>query len=141
MHHLFNLFQILLGILCYDGWFYLSHVVLHTHALRPYHAIHHRHETPTMWQTYKGHWIEGPFQGLGLLIPFPYPCWQFLAAFIFVNVRGIMRHDERFVWLIGNHHLLHHKFPTYNYGEYWIDTLCGTRYPETTAYQRGLLYT
>jgi sterol desaturase/sphingolipid hydroxylase (fatty acid hydroxylase superfamily) len=135
-----NVVQVLTAILCYDIWFYLSHVLLHTRALRSYHAVHHKYETPTMWQTYAGHWLEGPFQGVGLLIPFRYPCWQFLIALVLVNLRGIMRHDERFVWLIGNHHLLHHKYPKYNFGEYWIDSVFGTRYPEKAAYQRGLIY-
>ena len=26
----------------------------------------------------------------------------------------MMRHDERCIFLIGNHHLLHHKYPNYN---------------------------
>ena len=135
-----NVLPVLAAILCYDGWFYVSHVLLHTPALYSYHALHHMYETPTMLQTYAGHWLEGPFQGLGLLLPFRYPCWQLLAALILVNVRGVMRHDERFVWLIGNHHLLHHKHPKYNFGEYWIDKLCGTSYPVQYAYKRGLIY-
>jgi sterol desaturase/sphingolipid hydroxylase (fatty acid hydroxylase superfamily) len=40
----------------------------------------------------------------------------------------MMRHDKRFVWLIGDHHLLHHRDGRYNFGEGWIDSLCGTRF-------------
>jgi sterol desaturase/sphingolipid hydroxylase (fatty acid hydroxylase superfamily) len=32
------------------------------------------------------------------------------------------------IW-IGNHHLLHHQFPAWNFGEYWLDWLCGTVCP------------
>jgi hypothetical protein len=51
-----------------------------------------------------------------------------------------MRHDERFVWLIGNHHLLHHRFPHYNFGEYWLDQLGGTLYPDRKEAVSGILY-
>ena len=40
----------------------------------------------------------------------------------------MMRHDRRFIFIVGNHHLLHHKYQKYNYGEYWIDMLCGTKF-------------
>ena len=72
-------------------------------------------------ETYTGHWTEGPFQGLGALVPWTFmevSWFDFAIVLVLLNMRGMMRHDERFVWLIGNHHLLHHKFPRYNYGEY-----------------------
>ena len=37
-------------------------------------------------------------------------------------------HDFRFAKLVGNHHLLHHKYLVYNYGEYWIDKLFNTNF-------------
>jgi sterol desaturase/sphingolipid hydroxylase (fatty acid hydroxylase superfamily) len=52
----------------------------------------------------------------------------------------MMRHDDRLIWLIGNHHLLHHKYPLYNFGEYWLDSLMGTEYPNKYEYKYGLLY-
>jgi sterol desaturase/sphingolipid hydroxylase (fatty acid hydroxylase superfamily) len=54
----------------------------------------------------------------------------------------MLRHESNkyAVYIIGNHHLLHHKYPNYNYGEYWIDYICGTLYPNQIEYQRGLLY-
>ena len=52
----------------------------------------------------------------------------------------MMRHDDRFTWLIGNHHLLHHKYPQYNYGEYWLDWLGGTLYPLREEAKQGLIY-
>jgi len=48
--------------------------------------------------------------------------------------------DHRFTWLIGNHHLLHHKYPPYNFGEYWIDKMFKTNYHDATEYEVGLLY-
>jgi sterol desaturase/sphingolipid hydroxylase (fatty acid hydroxylase superfamily) len=53
----------------------------------------------------------------------------------------MMRHDDRFSWLIGNHHILHHKYPKYNFGEYWIDKMFGTLYPNKSEYIYGELYT
>lgn len=125
-------FTVLSCIVGYDIWFYFSHILLHQPFL--YKTIHHFHHdisypTMTFMDTYVGHWAEGPFQGLGLILPFvflpwdPYSC---LVALVFVNVRGMMRHDHRCSWLIGKHHLLHHKHPRYNYGEKWLDSLFGT---------------
>lgn len=51
-----------------------------------------------------------------------------------------MRHDHNFIWLIGNHHLLHHKNINYNFGEYWIDYLCNTKYPFEKDYKYGIIY-
>jgi sterol desaturase/sphingolipid hydroxylase (fatty acid hydroxylase superfamily) len=124
--------NILLSVFCYDLWFYASHIILHHRYFYCYHYIHHQYETPTALQTYTGHWAEGAFQGLGALVPWTFleVSWaEFAFVLVLLNMRGMMRHDERFVWLIGNHHLLHHKFPRYNYGEYWLDSLFGTRYP------------
>ena len=120
---------ILLSILSYDVWFYISHIMLHKRQLYKYHKEHHVARKITFLDAYTGHFLEGPFQGLGAIIPFAvcqYSLYDVLAVLSFLNIRGMMRHDERFVFLIGNHHLLHHKYPNYNFGEYWIDSLCGT---------------
>ena len=80
--------------------------------------------------------MEGPFQGVGMFVPFlalNYTMYDVFLVLLILNVRGMMRHDERFVFLIGNHHLLHHKYPNYNYGEYWIDWLCGTLLSASSA--------
>jgi len=156
------MFNILLSVFCYDIWFYASHILLHHPYFYCYHYIHHQHGDggsdstsmyisdrgeryviPTAMDTYKGHWSEGPFQGLGALVPWTFlevSWFDFAIVLVLLNVRGMMRHDQRFVWLIGNHHLLHHQFPRYNYGEYWLDSLFGTRYPDEAAYKRGLVY-
>ena len=134
--------QVLCVILGYDLWFYTSHIILHK-WMYSIHYIHHQIANPVYSDAYVGHWIEGPFQGLGVF--FPYMFMKFnLASFVFaivlINVRSMMRHDENNILLIGNHHLLHHKYPQYNYGEYWIDLLCGTRCVKD-EYEYGLMYT
>jgi len=137
------MFHIVASVLCYDIWFYISHRILHSRTLYPLHSIHHKYAIPTMWDTYEGHWFESVFQGVGTFLPFLYYSYslpEILAILFFLNVRGMMRHDERFVWLIGNHHLLHHLYPQHNYGEYWIDRLCGTLYPKRDEAIAGLVY-
>ena len=134
---------ILLSILSYDLWFYISHILLHKASLYKYHKEHHLKIVPTYLDTYVGHPLEGPFQSLGTFVPFfffTYSLWDICFILFFLNMRGMMRHDERFVYLIGNHHLLHHKYPNYNFGEYWLDSLFGTKYPHTHEYRRGWIY-
>ena len=98
---------------------------------------------PTIMDTYVGHPLEGPFQGIGMFVPimiYNYSISDIVITLCILNLRGMMRHDERFIFLIGNHHLLHHRYPNYNFGEYWIDSLVGTRYPDEDKYIRGLIY-
>lgn len=142
MSHIINMLHILYSIFCYDVWFYVSHIMLH----RPWiykvvHAIHHKKQEPYFQDTYEGHWIESPLQSLGTFFPcffLHYSVFELAVIVIFLNVRGMMRHDPRCVWLIGNHHLLHHKYPRYNYGEYWLDWLFGTLYPGRSEYVRSV---
>ena len=138
---------ILLQILCYDIWFYISHVMLHYR--RPYsliHYIHHKksHHVLIFWDAYEGSNWEGLIQSAGLFVPYiitKFPLKYLLIAGFITNLRGLMRHDNRCTWLIGNHHLLHHKYQNYNYGEYWIDKLCSTLCPNEKEYEYGLIYT
>ena len=127
------MYVILLSILCYDIWFYVSHVLLHkAWVYRRIHWIHHQKIEPTALDTYEGHMLEGLLQSLGTVVPFFFMHYTWLdvvLVLIFLNARGMARHDVRMVWLVGNHHLLHHRFPQWNYGEYWLDWLCGTLYP------------
>ena len=123
--------NIFLSILGYDIWFYISHLILHTKYLYIYHKEHHKNTINlTFLDTYTGHILEGPFQGIGILLPYVFSLsmtiTDFIIVLILVNIRGMMRHDYRCVWLIGDHHLLHHQYPKYNYGEFWIDYLCNT---------------
>jgi lathosterol oxidase len=140
-----NLYQeFIVFVVSYDVWFYISHVFLH----HPYWytKIHRKHHsvnpgTMTFADTYVAHWVEGPLQSVGVLLPLLfYHSTSFLVAVSFLQLRGLARHDKRSNWLIGNHHLLHHKDPRYNFGEYWLDTLFGTRYPVKEEYEYGYLY-
>jgi sterol desaturase/sphingolipid hydroxylase (fatty acid hydroxylase superfamily) len=135
--------NILLSIISYDIWFYISHILLHTKLLYKIHKKHHIKIIPTFLDTYIGHVLEGPLQSIGTFIPFiflDYNIYDIIIILLFLNIRGMMRHDERFIFLIGNHHLLHHKYPNYNYGEYWIDSLCGTKYINNNEYKKGYIY-
>ena len=138
------LYPIFLHIFSYDIWFYFSHIILHKKLYAAIHKDHHVIDPKTMTapDTYVGHVLEGPFQGVGILFPFmfiPFDPYPILISLFLVNVRGMLRHDHRFIWLIGNHHILHHKYPRYNYGEYWLDKLFGTLYPDSREHIRGLI--
>lgn len=128
------LLQAAAHILCYDLWFYASHLLLHTKALWPIHKIHHEKLYPTWTDTYHGHWFESAFQGIGYFIPFllfdPVSYQVAAVTLVLINARGMLRHDPRGSFLVGDHHLLHHTKFTCNYGEPWLDTLFGTRVRE-----------
>jgi len=79
--------------------------------------------------TYIGHPFETLFQGVGMFVPYAFYTYSTTDTIIilcFLNIRGMLRHDKRGIWLVGNHHLLHHQYPHYNYGEVWLDYLGGT---------------
>ena len=141
------IFLIFLQILCYDLWFYASHIILHFRIFySQIHNVHHHklYNTLIFWDAYKGNHLESIIQSGGLFVPYliiDIPLsYLFIAGFI-TNLRGLMRHDDRCSYLIGNHHLLHHKYPKYNYGEYWIDKMCGTLCPYKKDYIYGKIYT
>lgn len=120
-------------IFCYDLWFYISHILLHTKTLRPIHNVHHVNEINLNWtSSFEGHPFEFFFQSWGFFVPFFFRVWDhgFLTecalVISFLTIRGMMRHDERCTFLIGNHHLLHHKYPYCNFGDYYTDMLMGT---------------
>jgi sterol desaturase/sphingolipid hydroxylase (fatty acid hydroxylase superfamily) len=139
--------DILFFIVSYDIWFYFSHLILHNkYVYKIIHREHHKtdYKTIVFTDTYVGHFIESPFQGIGVLFPFlfftPLDMYSLLYSLMIINIRGMLRHDHRFIWLIGNHHILHHKNPQYNFGEYWIDKLFGTNNPNTNEYKFGMIY-
>jgi lathosterol oxidase len=139
-------FIIISHIVGYDVWFYITHIFLHHPTIYVIHKIHHstKYDKLKYYDVNTGHIIEHVVQPLGIFLPiFWYGfLWKaFLIANLIIVARGLMRHDHRFAWLIGNHHLLHHKYPKYNLGEYWIDVLCGTVYPRKEEYIHGLIYT
>ena len=95
---------LLLPILTYDIWFYISHVMLHSRFLYAYHSIHHS-SNPNKLQltdTYVGHWFEGPFQlrrnswelcsqGAGMFFPYLFFQYSWVDTFLvlaFLNVRA-----------------------------------------------------
>ena len=134
---------IIFYVLGYDIWFYISHILLHSDLLWKYHKVHHEIIYPKWTDTYTGHILEGPFQSMGFLVPLlfiEFSLIEFVIAYIFVNVRGMMRHDDRTIWLIGNHHLLHHMYFNCNYGEYWLDWLFGTSIKDRNKVEKGLIY-
>lgn len=138
---------IFLQIFCYDIWFYVSHILLHHQLLyAKIHALHHlkSHQLLVYLDAYTGHYAESLVQSAGLFIPYvmiDVPIkYLFIAGFI-TNLRGLLRHDPRFSWLIGNHHLLHHKYQKYNFGEYWLDCAFGTMCPHKGEYIFGQIYT
>jgi len=121
--------NVIASIVCYDVWFYISHLALHSKYLWKYHAEHHVNENPVFTDTYVSHALEGPFQGAGMFFPLlflSYSWWEVLAALAFVNIRGVIRHEHRLTHIFGDHHIVHHKHPKYNYGEYWLDWIFGT---------------
>jgi lathosterol oxidase len=125
------IFAIVLHVLCYDIWFYVSHIFLHNYLYASVHNVHHsmNHETMTYPDTNVGHIAESIVSPMGILVPlFFYKTLflPFIISSVIVGFRALMRHDVRCSWLIGNHHILHHKYPTTNYGEYWLDYLFGT---------------
>jgi hypothetical protein len=139
--------QIILQIVSYDLWFYVSHIILHFKI--PYLYIHLKHHEKNYKQlyfldVYEANIFESIIQSLGIFFPY-FICNislnNLLIACFITNLRGLMRDDNRFSWLIGNHHLLHHKNNKYNYGEYWIDNIFGTLYPYKEDYIYGKIYT
>jgi len=138
--------DILFFIVSYDIWVYFSHLILHNkYVYKIIHREHHKtdYKTIVFTDTYVGHFIESPFQGIGVLFPLLFielNMYSFLYSLMIINIRVMLRHDHRFIWLIGNHHILHHKYPQYNFGEYWIDKLFGTNNPNTNEYEFGMIY-
>jgi sterol desaturase/sphingolipid hydroxylase (fatty acid hydroxylase superfamily) len=138
--------NVFLYIFCYDIAFYFTHLLLHTKLLYKYHRLHH--DTPydelTYYDTIKGHLIETILQNIGFILPpliyIKYNFNELLLSISFVCIRGAMRHDHKFTYLIGNHHLLHHKNQRYNFGELWIDYLMGTVYPYKSHRINGYIY-
>ncbi len=123
-------------ILCYDIWFYASHRALHWPQLWWIHQIHHEAVYPTWPDTHHGHWLESVVQCLGYGVPFicgVWSPWEAAAAAVVLQLRGLARHDPRTSWVDGGHHLVHHRRFTKNYGEPWLDWLCGTYAPPTRS--------
>lgn len=140
------MYPFLLSVFCYDLWFYISHRWLHTNfGYKWIHRHHHSVKADTMGysDTYVAHLVEGPLQSLGAFFPLvfvPFSLRLYLYVFLFLNLRGMLRHDVRMTWLVGNHHVLHHKYPQCNYGDLWLDWMLGTKHPNWNEYKFGIIY-
>jgi sterol desaturase/sphingolipid hydroxylase (fatty acid hydroxylase superfamily) len=118
-------------IVYYDIFYYFLHRLLHTKYLYNIHKIHHKKNIPNYLDYYNIHLLEYPLTSIGLLIAiyiYKIYIYQLIMAIIFINTRGILIHDKKFINLVGDHHLIHHKYYKYNYGEYWLDFTFGTIY-------------
>jgi sterol desaturase/sphingolipid hydroxylase (fatty acid hydroxylase superfamily) len=118
-------------LICYDIWYYFIHYLLHTRHFYFIHKIHHKNVYPKFNDYYLIHILEIPIQSIGLLVPiyfYKLHILQLFYALLFINIRGLLEHDERMIFLVGNHHLIHHKIPKYNFGAYWLDYIFGTLY-------------
>ena len=118
-------------IVYYDIFYYFLHRLLHTKYLYFIHKIHHIKNIPDYYDYYNIHVLELPFTSIGLIFAiylYKLYIYQLLYAIIFINVRGILIHDNQFIYLVGDHHLIHHKYYKCNYGEYWLDYIFGTVY-------------
>ena len=136
------MFIILFHILCYDIWYYFAHILLHKRNMYWIHKKHHFNKELTFLDAYELHWLETPLSGVGIAVSYigtNYTTYELLWALVILNIRNMLKHDPNTVWLVGNHHLLHHKYPNYNFGEYWIDSLCNTKYPNEKEYVYGLI--
>ena len=59
---------LLVYIICYDIWFYLTHRLLHTKYLYFLHKIHHKKYKPEYYDYYNVHFLEIPIQSIGLIL-------------------------------------------------------------------------
>jgi sterol desaturase/sphingolipid hydroxylase (fatty acid hydroxylase superfamily) len=135
--------RLVVSVISYDIWFYISHVILHSRFMYHFHKLHHTKPIPDYTDTYLADSVETVFQGVGFMFPvvfYTYGLQDIILVLLFLNIRGMMAHDPRFAFLVGNHHLLHHKYGNCNYGQYWIDSLGGTRHHRNEDYVYGWIY-
>ena len=121
--------ELVLYVLYYDLFYYFAHKMLHTRLLYPIHKMHHKKLVTEYYDFYTVHIIEVPLTSAGLFAAIylhKLYIYQLLSAILFINIRGIMSHDHRFIPYTGEHHLIHHKYYKCNYGEYWLDYVFGT---------------
>jgi lathosterol oxidase len=123
--------EFILYILYYDFFYYFLHRLLHTRLFYKIHKIHHLKIKPIYSDYYSIHILEIPLTSVGLFLALyihKIYTYQLLCSILFINVRGMLEHDDRFIALVGDHHLKHHLLFRCNYGEYWLDYIFGTLY-------------
>ena len=121
--------QFILYILYYDLWYYFAHRLFHTRFLYPIHKFHHQKLTTEYYDFYTIHIMEIPVTSMGLFAAIylhKLYIYQLLLCVLFINIRGMLSHDNKYIDYVGDHHLLHHKYYKCNYGEYWVDYIFGT---------------
>lgn len=123
--------ECVLYLLYYDFFYYFMHRLLHTKYLYPIHKIHHKKYNTNYYDYYSVSILEIPISSLGLFIAiylYKLYIYQLFICILFINIRGTLQHDSKFTFLVGEHHLLHHKFIKFNYGEPWLDYIFRTQY-------------
>lgn len=123
--------QFLVCVVSYDVWFYVVHRLLHTPQLyAKYHSQHHQHKRPTYREAFVASTVENCVSGLGIFAPLiGHPTFSlpaFGVAYLYCFIRGVLRHDFRASWLVGDHHLVHHLHPHKNFSSYYVDVIFGT---------------
>jgi sterol desaturase/sphingolipid hydroxylase (fatty acid hydroxylase superfamily) len=119
-------------LLYYDFFYYFMHRLLHTRYFYPIHKIHHQKYNPDYRDFYNVQVIEVPLTSVGLFLAMclhKIYIYQLISCILFINARGVIEHDARGIFLVGEHHLEHHKYICCNYGEYWMDYIFGTARP------------
>ena len=142
---IFFIYKLALHLFFYDLWVYFAHIQLHKN-MYVIHRVHHINKYAYLqyFHSHYAHIYDNTIQCVGVFIPLlviRLHILNLIAVLCVINIRGLMKHDHRFSRLLGNHHLLHHKYPNYNFGEYWIDNMFGTLCPKKDEYIYGLLHT
>lgn len=120
------------GVIGYDVWFYAVHRLLHVPCLyKKFHYEHHTFNRPTINEACYASKTENVLSGLGIFLPVvlqsrPSMAGLF-AVYVFCFVRGLLRHDARAIWLVGDHHLQHHLDPKRNFSSKYVDFVFGTQ--------------
>jgi sterol desaturase/sphingolipid hydroxylase (fatty acid hydroxylase superfamily) len=124
-------------ILFYDVYFYHLHRIIHIpHLFLLIHKKHHSVDNDhlTFHDAGIAHWSEQLLENVGVFLPvLVYPWnketpWILWCSFTFIYLRHLVEHEPQLSAWFGEHHILHHKHPRYNYGAFWIDWLYGTHY-------------
>lgn len=114
-----------------DIWFYMIHRAFHTRFLYKYHKKHHEKRYPTYNNTFYADNLDNIIMGLGMFIGIPFIgfyMFDFCIACLYTCLRGCMRHDYKYIDIVGYHHLRHHLNKNCNYSSLWIDKFFNTHY-------------
>ena len=139
----------LLTMVLFDAWFYFAHRLLHTKPFYPYHQLHHRSFTPTVWSNDSIGLVDTALsQGFYAVIVFlvPLPPFILLANRLFDQVNGTFGHAgfeyfaataSRFPSpvICTSYHDQHHAEFRYNFANYFSvwDRMLGTVSPDYDA--------